>query len=75
MSYVFNNSNYSFHKRGSMNRRGFLKTSAIAGIGFQFLHLRTLLTVQCEAYAKSNLVVATGPNPTKITRAAIEAAR
>jgi uncharacterized protein (DUF362 family) len=56
-----------------MNRREFLKTAAIAGIGFSIPSPLDFLDSPCEAYAKSDLVVATGPNPTKITRAAVEA--
>ena len=56
-----------------MNRREFLKTAAIAGISFSIPSPVDFLNDPCEAYAKSDLVVATGPNPSKITRAAIEA--
>jgi len=56
-----------------MNRREFLKTAAIAGIGCSIPSPLDFLNGPCEAYAKSDIVVVTGSNTTKITRAAIEA--
>jgi uncharacterized protein (DUF362 family) len=60
-----------------MDRRDFLKISAIAGIGLSSIPSSLaslgLLVDTCEAAFGSDLVVATGPNPGKITRAAVDA--
>jgi uncharacterized protein (DUF362 family) len=56
-----------------MNRRDFLKTSAIAGVGLSLASPLDFLIDSCEAAYKTELIVATGPNPGKITRAAVEA--
>ncbi len=56
-----------------MNRREFLKTSAIAGIGFSIPSSLSLLVDSCESAPGPNLVVAVGPNPGKIARAAVDA--
>ena len=56
-----------------MNRRDFLKTSAIAGVGLSISLPLDFLIDSCEAAYKSELIVATGPYPGKITRAAVEA--
>ena len=45
----------------AMNRREFLKTAAIAGIGFSIPKSLNILADTCEAAAKSDLVIATGP--------------
>ncbi len=56
-----------------MDRREFLITAAIAGIGFSIPASLDILAGTCEAAAKSDLVAAKGPDPAKITRAAIDA--
>ncbi len=56
-----------------MNRRDFLKTSALAGIGLSIPSSLCLLTDACEAAAGHDLIVATGATPGRITRAAVDA--
>ena len=56
-----------------MNRRDFLKTSAIAGVGLSISLPLDFLIDSCEAAYKSELIVATGQHPGKITRTAVEA--
>jgi len=56
-----------------MNRRDFLKTSALAGIGLTISLPVDLLAGSSEAASASDLIVATGANPGRITRAAVDA--
>ncbi|HTZ18347.1 MAG TPA: DUF362 domain-containing protein [Dissulfurispiraceae bacterium] len=56
-----------------MNRRDFLKTSALAGIGLSIPLSVDLLIDSCEAAAGTDIIVATGANPGRITRAAVDA--
>ena len=56
-----------------MNRRDFLKTSALAGIGLSIPLSVDLLIDSCEAAAGTDLIVAMGANPGRITRAAVDA--
>ena len=56
-----------------MDRREFLKTTAIAGIVFSIPASLDILTDTCEAAAKSDLIIVTGSNPATITLAAIDA--
>ena len=56
-----------------MYRRDFLKSAAIAGAGLALPASLDVLTDSAEAAPKSDLVVATGASPAKITRAAIDA--
>lgn len=54
-----------------MNRRDFLKTAAFAGIGLPFSDV--FGRIAQAATRKPDLAVATGPSPSQITRAAINA--
>lgn len=45
----------------------------MAGIGFSIPASLDILSGTCAAAAKSDLIIATGPNPATITRAAIDA--
>jgi uncharacterized protein (DUF362 family) len=56
-----------------MNRREFIKSAAIAGVGLAVPSGLDLLAGPADAAPKSELVVATGKSPAKITRAAIDA--
>jgi uncharacterized protein (DUF362 family) len=56
-----------------MYRRDFLKSAAIAGAGLAIPASLDILIDPCEAAPRSDLVVATGSSPAKITRAAIDA--
>jgi len=56
-----------------MKRREFLKSVAIAGAGLSLCSVLDLITDTADAATKSELIVASGPNPSKTTRAAIDA--
>jgi len=56
-----------------MKRREFLKSAAIAGAGLSLCSVLDLITDTADAATKSELIVASGPNPSKTTRAAIDA--
>ncbi|HMK60225.1 MAG TPA: DUF362 domain-containing protein [Dissulfurispiraceae bacterium] len=56
-----------------MNRRDFLKKSALTGVGLSMPSSLNLLINICEAAPSNDLIVATGSRPDKITRAAVEA--
>lgn len=56
-----------------MNRRDFLKSGAIAGIGLSIPKCVLRLTGEAEALEKVDLAVVRGPSPSAATKAAIEA--
>ena len=56
-----------------MDRREFLKIAGISGIGMSIPASIDAFVNSAEASPKSNIVVATGKSPSKITRAAIDA--
>lgn len=58
---------------GVMDRREFLKMAGISGIGMSVPGSIDALINSADASPKSNIVVATGKSPAKITRAAIDA--
>jgi uncharacterized protein (DUF362 family) len=61
-----------FLNRIDMNRRDFLRASAIAGIGFSVKGIDGLVSPS-EASEKIDLAVAHGPSPAAVTKAAIDA--
>jgi uncharacterized protein (DUF362 family) len=56
-----------------MDRRDFLKSAAVAGLGMAFPGTYNLLLSQVEAAEKTDLVVARGASPSKTTLAAMNA--
>lgn len=56
-----------------MDRRKFLKTAAIAGLGITVPRSLTLLIPSLDAAERTDLVVVQGSSPAEITRAAVEA--
>lgn len=56
-----------------MNRREFLKTAAVTGIGFTISGSLGPLMESAQAADRIDLVVAHGPSPANITKAAIDA--
>jgi uncharacterized protein (DUF362 family) len=56
-----------------MDRRQFIKSAAITVAGLSMPHGINALLNSAEAVEKTDLVVAHGPSPSKITRAAIDA--
>lgn len=56
-----------------MNRRDFLKSAAVAGLGMALPGTYNLLLPQAEAAQKTDLVVARGASPAKTTLAAMNA--
>ncbi len=56
-----------------MNRRIFLKTSAVAGLGLSIPNCLANIVEAAQAPSKIDLAVAHGPSPVRITRAAIDA--
>ncbi|MDI6745065.1 MAG: DUF362 domain-containing protein [Thermodesulfovibrionales bacterium] len=56
-----------------MNRRDFIKLTAIAGIGLSIPNSIDKFVASVEAAEKADLIVAHGASPSKITRAAIDA--
>ena len=56
-----------------MNRRDFIKLTAIAGIGLSIPRNFDSFIAPAEASEKIDLAVAHGVSPSKITRAAIDA--
>jgi uncharacterized protein (DUF362 family) len=56
-----------------MKRRDVLKSAAILGAGLALPSGLNILIDSCDAAPRPDLAVATGPNPAKITRAAVNA--
>ena len=56
-----------------MNRRDFIKLTAMAGVGFSIRGNFDSFIAPAEAAEKVDLAIAHGVSPSKITRAAIDA--